>query len=273
MNYRHAYHAGNFADVFKHALLARMLLYLMRKEAALRFIDTHAGIGLYDLAGAEAGRTGEWRDGIARMAALRGHPLLKPWLDAVGAADSEGCPVLYPGSPALAQSLLRPQDRMSLCEMHPDDAQMLALNMGRDKRVRIVAGDGYSGLNALLPPPERRGLVLIDPPFEATDEFARMEAALSKALGKWPTGVYALWYPVKGPQARAFGEKLAAAGIKRLLRLELDVGAGTGLSACGLVVVNPPYALEAEAREILPLLAATLGRGPAAWRVERLAEA
>ena len=269
MNYRHAYHAGNFADVFKHALLARMLLYLMRKEAPLRYIDTHAGIGLYDLSTGEAGRTGEWRHGIAKVAA---HPLLLPWLEAVGPLNSEGRPVLYPGSPALAQSLLRPQDRLVLCELHPADAALLAQNMGRDRRVRLVPGDGYVALNALAPPPERRGLVLIDPPFETLDEFAGMERALRKAHAKWPQAVFALWYPIKGAAAPAFCASLAASGIRRILRLELDVAAPQGLSACGMVVVNPPFALEREALELLPLLARSLAQGTGGgWRAEWLA--
>ena len=272
MNYRHAYHAGNFADVFKHALLARILLYLMRKETPLRFIDTHAGIGLYDLAAGEAARTGEWRAGVARLAGLAAHPLLADWLAAVGRLSDEGRPVLYPGSPALAQSLLHPQDRLVLCEKHPADAELLAQNMGRDRRVRIMPGDGYAALNALTPPPERRGLVRVDPPFESLDEFASMERALRRAHAKWPQGVYALWYPVKGPAAPAFCASLAVSGIKRILRLEIDVAAPQGLSACGLAIVNPPFALEGEARELLPLLAQRLAQGAGGgWRAEWLA--
>ena len=272
MNYRHAYHAGNFADVFKHVLLSRMLVYLMKKEAGFRFIDTHAGIGLYDLGAGEAARTGEWRGGIGRLGDLAGHALLKPWLEAVGPRDGAGRPSIYPGSPALAQHLLRAQDRMSLFEMHPADARTLAENIGHDKRVRIGAGDGYAGLNGLAPPIEKRGLVLLDPPFEATDEFARMETVLIKAYAKWPIGVYALWFPVKGAGVQAFCRRLAASGIKRMLRLEIAVGGDAALSACGMVVVNPPFALEAEARELLPLLAAAMAAGTGSgWFVEWLA--
>jgi len=163
MNYRHAFHAGNFADVFKHVLLARILAYLMRKDAALRYIDTHAGVGFYDLGEARAERTGEWRGGIGRLAAalpgaspqLAG--LLQPYLDCLGPLDGEGRPNLYPGSPAIAQAMLRKQDRLTLCELHADDVRALAANIGRDKRAKVVAIDGYVALNAYVPPRERRG--------------------------------------------------------------------------------------------------------------------
>lgn len=261
MNYRHAYHAGNFADVFKHAILARILLYLTRKPAPVRYIDTHAGIGLYDLAGPEAQKTGEWRGGIGRLAAIADGParaLLQPWLDAVGPGNGEGCPARYPGSPVLAQRLLRPQDCLRLCEMHREDAELLDVHMGRDHRVKILPGDGYAALKSLVPPPERRGLVLIDPPFEAPGEYERMTAALIHAHRKWREGVYALWYPVKDAAGQDFGAAIVAAGIRRVLRLRLDIGVSSAksgaLTACGLMIVNPPYALEGEARQLLPAL-------------------
>lgn len=261
MNYRHAYHAGNFADVFKHAILARILVYLTRKPAPLRYVDTHAGIGLYDLAGTEAQKSGEWRGGIGRLAALPGgaaRDLLQPWLEAVGPVNAAGCPARYPGSPVLAQRLLRPQDSLRLCEMHAEDAELLDIHMGIDKRLKILPGDGYAALKGLVPPPGRRGLVLIDPPFEIPGEFERMTKALIHAHGKWREGVYALWYPVKDAAGRDFGAQIVAAGIRRVLRLRMDIGADAGkpgaLAACGLVIVNPPFALEAEARLILPAL-------------------
>lgn len=264
MNYRHAFHAGNFADCFKHALLSRALIYLMRKDAPLRFIDTHAGVGLYDLAADQASRTGEWRDGVGRLRVGDAPTLLRPWLEIVGARDAEGRPIAYPGSPVLAQYLLRRQDKMSLCEMHPQDAAELAANMGRDDRVTTLPGDGYAALNGLVPPIERRGLVLIDPPFEAPDEFTAMTRALLRAHAKWPTGCYLLWHPIKGAAADRFLRDLEESGVRRVLRLALDVGAESGLSACGLIAVNPPFALESEAREILPFFAGTLRRGPGA---------
>jgi 23S rRNA (adenine2030-N6)-methyltransferase len=279
MNYRHAFHAGNFADVFKHAVLARILVYLTRKEAPLRYLDTHAGGGLYDLAAAAAARTGEWRAGIGRLA--NAHlptdvaALLAPYLAVVGAVDAEGRPALYPGSPVIAQHLLRRQDRLILCELHPDDAQILATNLGRDGRAKIIHIDGYVALNAYVPPGERRGLVFVDPPFEASDEFERLEKGLIAAHAKWESGVYALWYPLKEPAAaEKFCTRLAMSGIRRLLRLELRVGtirADAPLAGCGMIVVNPPFVLEDEATAILQVLVPLLARGPgAAYRVNWL---
>jgi len=274
MNYRHSFHAGNFADVFKHAMLARILVYLTRKDAALRYIDTHAGAGRYDLAGDAAKRSPEWRDGIGRVVKARPPAevaaLLRPYLDAVGPCDDDGRPASYPGSPALAQTLLRPQDRIALCEAHPEERAALTAALGRDRRLSIVATDGYIALNAYLPPKERRGLVLIDPPFEEPGESARVEAALAKALTKWPRGTYALWRPIKAPieDARVLNA-IAALGAANILRLELDVGAvepgahsPNPLRRAGLLVVNPPFELIGEARALMSWLAQTLKRAP-----------
>ena len=272
MNYRHAFHAGNFADVFKHALLARMLDYLKRKEGGFRYIDTHAGPGLYDLAGSEALRTGEWRDGIGRLAQADSPPeireTLAPYMDALGPIPRDGGPFRYVGSPCLAQKILRKQDRLTLCELHPEDHRALERNIGRDNRVRLLADDGYKALKGLTPPTERRGLVLIDPPFESRDEFEAMEQAFAAAWRKWPTGVFALWYPVK--EIRPVGQfiaRLKAREIPRMLRLELSVDlirTDGPLASTGLILVNPPFVLEAEARALLPFLAKTLARGPGA---------
>ncbi|HLW93046.1 MAG TPA: 23S rRNA (adenine(2030)-N(6))-methyltransferase RlmJ [Roseiarcus sp.] len=283
MNYRHAYHAGNFADVFKHAILTRLLVYLTRKEAALRFMDTHAGIGRYDLAAGEAQRSPEWRSGVARLKGAAPPAevaaLLAPYLAALGPFDDEGRPKTYPGSPALAQKLLRPQDRIALSELHPEDRAALVANMGRAKRLAIVALDGYVALNAWLPPQERRGLVLIDPPFEAPGEAKRLIEALDRALHKWPRGMYAAWRPIKDKREDGrFLNAVAAIGAPNMLRLELDVGeapsasaASVPLSKTGLIVVNPPHVLFEEARTLLPYLAQLLAhdrRG--AWLCEWL---
>jgi 23S rRNA (adenine2030-N6)-methyltransferase len=277
MNYRRGFHAGNFADVFKHALLTRALVYLMKKPAPLRFIDTHAGAGSYDLDDDSARRSPEWRDGIARL--LKAKPpaeiaeLLKPYLDAVGPFDPEsGRPSLYPGSPALAQALLRADDRIALCEAHPEEHDRLMSALGRDKRLRISSADGYVSLNAYLPPVERRGLVLIDPPYEQTDEAARVEAALGRALAKWPRGVYLAWRPIKNALDEArFLNAIRALGVANVLGLELDVGAvAPGLHSVaplrrnGLLVVNPPFGFVEEARALMPYLTKLLTRGPGA---------
>jgi 23S rRNA (adenine2030-N6)-methyltransferase len=269
MNYRHGFHAGNFADVFKHALLARLLVYLTRKDAPFRVIDTHAGA--YDLGAEAAERTLEWRDGIGRLADLSGadaptRALLAPYLDCVGAFDADGRPALYPGSPLIAARLMRPQDHAIFCELRPDAFEALRYRFGRDARVKTIHIDGYTGLGAYVPPKERRGLVLIDPPFERTDEFEAMVEAFLGAWRKWPTGVYALWHPSKDAQAeRRFLDRFAREGVKRTLRLSLAVAqGGEGLRRTGLVIVNPPFVFEEEARSILAFLAARLAQGAGA---------
>ena len=283
MNYRHAFHAGNFADIFKHAILTRILVYLMRKDAPLRFLDTHAGLGSYSLAGKEAQRSGEWREGVGRL--LKAAPpapikaLLAPYLETLGALTAAGAGGRYPGSPIIAQALLRVQDRLSLCEMHPEDRAALAVNIGRDRRVTIADGDGYGALKAWLPPPERRGLALIDPAFEEPNESERIERALAMALTKWPTGCYALWRPIKAQREDAhFLNAIAALGASNILQLEIDIGAvaptehsPNPLSRCGLLIVNPPFGLIDEARALLPWLAGLLARdGRGAWRADWL---
>ncbi len=220
MNYRHAFHAGNFADVFKHVLLTRILAYLMRKETPLRFIDTHAGIGFYDLAGDEAQRTGEWREGIGLLrkaiAPEAIADLLQPYLEIAASGADDDSLARYPGSPAIAASLLRPLDRMIFCELHPADAGRLRRAFARDRRVKTIEIDGYTGLRAYVPPVERRGLVLIDPPFEDRGEFARLAAAVAEAWRKWPTGIYAIWYPVKSRrECDDFFADLADAGLAK----------------------------------------------------------
>lgn len=280
MNYRHEFHAGNFADVFKHVVLVRILLYLARKPAPFRVIDTHAGAGRYDLAGEAAGRTGEWRQGIARLdpAGLDAtgmsadvRALIEPYLALAGAAAAGRAP--YPGSPAIALALGRPFDRMLFCELHPAALAPLRALVGRDKRAKVMALDGYTGLNAFIPPLERRGVVLIDPPFEAADEFDRLADACLAAWRKWRAGVLLAWFPLKD---RRGVERLTAAlaGLPDVLRLEFAVDRPTDggpLVACGLVVVNAPFVLEAEMACLLPALARQLGPdGRGAARVVRL---
>ena len=273
MNYRHAFHAGNFADVFKHALLARILVYLMRKDAPLRYLDTHSGVGRYDLSGEEALRTGEWRDGIGRLLGADLPPdvaaLLEPYLALIpGTAASPG---IYPGSPLIARSLLRKQDRMTFSELHDHDARRLTRALGQDKRCKILMMDGYQALKAGVPPVERRGLVLVDPPFEERNEFERMALALEGAWAKWPTGTYALWYPLKpGSGVEDFRRYLSEGPVRKALCLELMVDhlqENGPLKGTGLIVVNPPFVLEEEARVLLPFLANRLAQGPgASWR-------
>ncbi len=279
VNYRHVFHAGNFADVFKHIALARVLTYLMRKDAPLRYLDTHAGAGLYKTASGDARRTGEWAGGVGRVLDVDmpapARDLLAPWLRAAGLA-SETARTTYPGSPVLAQRLLRSQDKLTLCELHEADARDLKRAVGRDRRVKALNLDGYTALKAYVPPVEKRGLVFIDPPFEASDEFARLATALESAWRKWPTGIYMAWYPRKDlPSVARFKKTLAGGGMRRVMCIEADVAhpeADGPLAGSGLVIVNPPHVLEAEAHAIMPFLTHALARGPSAgWRLEWLA--
>jgi len=278
LNYRHAFHAGNFADVVKHAVLTRVLLYLQEKPAAFRVIDTHAGAGLYDLAGDEAMRGGEWRDGIARLLASEptgdAATLLKPYLDIVRAYNASGELRRYPGSPLIARALLRPQDRLVACELEPSARRALIDCLRRDKQARVVDLDGWTALTAYVPPNERRGLVLIDPPFEDKREFERLVEKFAAAFAKWPTGSYVIWYPVKTLKAtREFTQGVArivaakrpnASHDERCLRVELSTGAAAdgGLQSAGPLIVNPPWTLTGELKIMLPALSRTLRRAP-----------
>ncbi len=268
MNYRHAFHAGSFADVFKHAVLCRLLAYLRQKPAAFRVIDTHAGAGLYDLTSDEATRGGEWHDGIERlMAAQFAKPvadLLAPYLEVIGALNVVGRLTLYPGSPAVARAWLRPQDKLIACELEPKAARALAAHMRGDARIKTLAVDGWTALSAYVPPPERRGLVLVDPPFEQDSDFVALARGLEVAHRKWASGLYALWYPIKGrPEPDALAKRLRRLAIPKMLRAELTVqplSDPARLNGCGLILVNPPWTLEKELSTLLPALAAVLGR-------------
>jgi len=276
MNYRHAFHAGGFADVIKHIVLVRMLAYLQEKPAAFRVIDTHAGAGVYDLTSEEARRGGEWLTGIARIMQARftekTEPLLKPYLDIIRAFNPQRDLKAYPGSPLIARALLRPQDRLTACEVEPGARKRLIEALRRDTQARVVDLDGWTALPAFVPPNERRGLVLIDPSFEQKDEFERLADGFTEAFAKWPTGSYLLWYPVKSRRAtdglaRHVAE-VAGAGKPpgKCLRLEFSVApqaASPGLVSSGLLIVNPPWTLMGELKAILPELEKPLGLGGA----------
>ena len=266
MNYRHAFHAGNFADVLKHAVLARILIHLREKPQAFRVIDTHAGAGLYDLAGPDASRTGEWRAGIGRLTGASLAPpvqaLLAPYLDVVANLNPGSELRYYPGSPLMALSLMRPQDRLIACELEPGAAAVLRSNLHADRRAKPIAIDGFTALNAYVPPKERRGLVLIDPPFEQPNEFERLGQSLIDAHRKWATGIYVAWYPRKDlPAVNALINQIKRSGITRALRAELDVGSDpTRLTGTGLLIVNPPWHLDDELGLLLPALADLLAQ-------------
>lgn len=274
MNYRHAFHAGNFADVLKHAVLARILVHLQEKPTAFRVIDTHAGAGRFDLSGEEATRTGEWKNGIARVQSAKPPAaiaaLLAPYFAAIrGCRKTQNSKNIlasadYPGSPLIALHLMRPQDRLIACEIEPTVAGILLRNVGADGRAKVIEIDGYVALNAYVPPPERRGVVIVDPPFERPDEFSGLLDATAKAWRKWPTGIYMLWYPRKDRRlVAAFARELASAVTRKVLRVELDTGAASdGLTAAGLFIINPPWRLAEELAALLDWLSPVLAQGP-----------
>ncbi len=279
MNYRHAYHAGNIGDVLKHAVLARLIVYFQRKDKAFRILDTHAGIGRYDLASEEMQKTGEWQQGIGKVLAsdipASVAELLEPWLNVVRNLNPDGDLKICPGSPAVARMLMRKIDRLTLTELHPADFEALSAHFAGDHQVKTIHLDGWLAMGSFLPPKEKRGLVLIDPAYEVTDEFERMTAAVIKAYKKWPSGTYALWYPMKDAWSirrmhAAFGE----AGLRDVLTLELNAGKSgpdTRMLGSGMTLINPPFTLADEMRKILPFLCDTLHQGPGAgWNVTQL---
>lgn len=279
MNYRHRFHAGNFADVVKHSLLLLLLEALGQKPAPWHYFDTHAGAGVYDLAGDDARRTGEAGGGIFRLWAARGRlPPPAEWLCDLVAQLNPGLaagspPRYYPGSPRLAAALARESDRLTLAELHPEEAENLKAEFKRDRRVAVHCRDGYEMLAALTPPAERRGLVLMDPSYESPEEFPRLVAAVTASHARWPGGVHALWYPLKDEPARMrFLRGMERSGLRRLLLTEFRVGAQSdSLAGSGLLVLNPPWQSDGQMRECLaalvPVLAPGTGSSEVRWLV------
>ncbi len=269
MNYRHAFHAGNHADVLKHLVLTRVLVHLRQKEKPFRALDAFAGLGFYDLDGAEATRTDEWKEGWGRMHRPFAAPveaLLAPYREAVAAVQArQGGARIYPGSPALIREALRPGDRGVFVERHPVDAATLRERYVRDPRTKVLELDGWTAIHAQIPPPERRGLVLIDPPYEVPGEIERAGRHLARAVAKWPTGVFLAWYPIKDAAAvEGMMRSLDASLARPSLRLDLLIDRpqdASGLSGSGVIVVNPPWQLASQARLLLPALAERLARG------------
>ena len=279
MNYQHEFHAGNFADVFKHAVLCRILHYLRGKPAAFRVIDTHAGAGLYELTGEKAMRGGEWQGGIGRLMAAQLPSaiaaLLSPYLEVVRAVNDRDRLRVYPGSPALARAWLRPQDRLIACELEPKAAVSLHRNLRGDSRIKTLTVDGWTALNAYVPPKERRGVVLVDPPFEADHDFPRLASGLAAAHRKWATGIYTLWYPIKGRRdPDALAKRVRRLALAKALRAEVLVtplSDPSRLNGAGIIVVNPPWTLESELCALLPALSGILGRdGKGGFRLDWL---
>jgi 23S rRNA (adenine2030-N6)-methyltransferase len=269
MNYRHAYHAGNFADVVKHVILARVLSYMKLKPQPFRVIDTHAGAGRYNLTGVEAGKTAEWQDGIARVVdaniPANVGALLEPYLGAVASVNIADALTFYPGSPVIARHLMRAGDVLVANELHPEDYQLLKSEFRRDAETKLLNLDAYVAIKALLPPPERRGVILIDPPFEKTDEFSCLTDAVAKGLQRFANGVYLIWYPIKDQTiADRFISDVSMLGCSKMLDVRLmisDPFAGLGLTETGLVILNPPFTLSAELEILMPFLVECLGEG------------
>lgn len=277
MNYRHAFHAGNHADVLKHVILSRLIALLSRKDAPFAYLDSHAGVGLYDLAGDQASRTGEWLQGIARLWQAEDVPdQLVDYLEVIRAMNPGGVLRHYPGSPELARMLTREQDRLHLNEKHPEDGRLLKENMAGDRRVAVHLGEGWHVPRALLPSREKRVLLLIDPPFEQADEPERCVQALNEAIGRMRQAVVAIWYPIKElGQLRRFYRDLGKSNAPTLLRIELYVHPADDaqrLNGSGLVISNPPWGLEDELKQILPWLTTLLGQSQAGWRMDWLIE-
>ena len=277
MNYRHAYHAGNFADILKHIVLVRCLAYLKEKTAPFRVIDTHAGIGVYDLKSSEAQRTAEAETGISKLERENAPDeianLISPFWRAIEKTRAHHGPTAYPGSPAIIEALLRAEDRLIANELHPDDYKSLRDTFSFDGRVKCLSLDAPIALNASIPPKERRGLILIDPPFEERDEFTRLVDTITRAHRKWETGVYAIWYPVKSKaELNWFLGELKKSGIPKILRIEQtidNVRDGAPLSSSGMIVINPPWRLADEMKLILQWLDRVLAAGPGhSWCVE-----
>lgn len=268
LSYRHGFHAGNFADVHKHIALMLLLEALKKKDTPFCYIDTHAGCARYDLQSEFAQKNREYETGISRLWNQNDLPVpVAAYLEAVKKMNSgdNGQLHYYPGSPAIARQLLRPQDRMILMELHPTEAPLLKDYFKDDKQVGVHHRDGFEGLAALVPPREKRGLVFIDPAYEVRDEFERLTAALIDAWHKWPTGMYAVWYPLqqKQPLPR-FHYELRKANIKKIFLHEFSVVPDTApnrLSGTGMIVINPPWQFDVHIKQLLEWLAPVLDRG------------
>ena len=257
--YRHLFHAGNFADVFKHSLLCRLVLALAKKERPFFVLDTHAGIGRYDLTHEWALKNAEFRHGISLIWGRKDLPAeFMPYLEAIRGENAGDTLRFYPGSPRIVRRLLRPLDRLVLVELNKKDCTSLASLFGSDRQTTVHLMDGYQSLKALLPPKERRGLVFIDSSFDRGREFDRLTQGLVEAHRRFATGVYALWYPLMEPVAmRAFERAVVQSGIRKVLQLEISVqsaGYSEGMRGCGMLVVNPPFGFEAQARSMIEWL-------------------
>lgn len=276
MNYRHAFHAGNIGDVLKHVVLSRVITYLQAKPGGIRIIDTHAGIGRYDLTTGDALKTGEWRQGVGKV--LEANPpkqiadLLAPWLDVVrGLPENAEKLTVYPGSPLLARKLMRPQDRLSVTELHPEDYKRLAELFAGDVHVKAIELNGWNALRGFVPPKESRGVILVDPAFEEANDFQTLATGVYKAWRRFGTGCYIAWFPIKDRKlVNRFYDAMSQAGIPRIQIAELMAArprAGGPMMGSGLLMINAPWTLKGELQTLLPWLTKVLAQGAGAdWR-------
>lgn len=264
LSYRHSFHAGNHADVLKHFVLVQLLQYLNQKPKPYFMVDTHAGAGLYALNQAQAAKNAEFEEGIAKLLASENLPaLLQDYVQLVKRFNPNGGLQHYPGSPLIAQALMRPDDRLRLFELHPTDSKLLTENFEHDRHVKIEVSDGFAGLKAYLPPPPRRALVLIDPPYEVKDDYKRVVDTLKDALKRFATGTYAVWYPMlQREESQTLPEKLKRLDITHWLHVSLQVATpsadGFGMHGSGLFIINPPWTLHATLKNVMPTLSNTL---------------
>lgn len=274
MNYRHAFHAGNHTEVFKHAALVLVLEHLLRKPQGFAVLDTHAGLGLYDLTSSEAQKTLEHQHGVAKVVGLA-LPAAQGYLDLIAGMNPEGLST-YPGSPEITRRMLRAADRLIACELHPADVETLKARYRGERGVSVHHRDGYEAIGALTPPPERRGLVFIDPPFERKDEAARLADALAEGLRKWPAGIFFAWYPIKD---RLISQTLSAAALQtpypKCLRAEFLAYPqdGAALAGGGIIICNAPWKLDEKLTALCQALAGVLGDGQGRWSVDQLTPA
>lgn len=272
LSYRHGFHAGNFADVLKHSVLSRVLVYLRQKDKPLLYLDTHAGRGVYSLTTREALKTGEFQQGIGRIWQRQAPEELEPYLDVIRVLNPDGTLQRYPGSPWLAHSLLRPTDRILLCELHPQDYQALSRVFRAEKRVYCVDEDGFARALAAVPPIERRGVVLIDPSYEIKTDYQRVIREIGLMYRRFATGVYLLWYPViSRSRIDQLRRQLVSSGIRRVCAFEINMvdDEQEGMTGTGMIVINPPWPLLEEMRRLLPFLTDALGAS-GQWSAEEL---
>ncbi|KDO14989.1 hypothetical protein DP83_05475 [Vibrio metoecus] len=273
LSYRHSFHAGNHADVLKHIVQSLILNSLQQKEKPFVYHDTHSGVGRYDLTHEWSEKTGEYKQGIARVWQQDNIPAeLNSYLDAIRQLNQGETLRYYPGSPRVARAHLREQDRMVLTELHPSDYPLLEQEFHRDRQVSIYKEDGFARLKASLPPQERRGLVLIDPPYELAKEYRDVVQAIAQSYKRWATGIYAIWYPVVNRcDIDDMVEGLQGLGIRKILQIELGVSPDTnerGMTASGMIVVNPPWTLESQMQTILHFLKQAIAPATGHYKVE-----